>query len=137
VARLLRIAKIIAPDRDWTWLREQQQDTRTAAQPRSNFGRLTTTGQLVEAGLILSEEAALRRGVSDRKRACIARNGVMIALMGLCPIRLRNFSSLELGLSFKLDNGQWWIELDALHTKGRRSDLRAVHEFVEGRPKSI
>jgi hypothetical protein len=33
----------------------------------------------------------------------------MIALLGFCPIRRKNFSALEIGRSFVKIRGEWWI----------------------------
>jgi hypothetical protein len=60
-------------------------------------------------------------------RALLARNGLMIALLALCPIRLRNFAALELGHSFVCIEDTWWIVLS--DTKPGRPDERPVPHF--------
>src|SRR5262249_54861401 len=64
-----------------------------------------------------------------------ARNGLMVALLALCPIRLKNFAGLEIGRTFKEVHGSWWIALPAHLTKSRRPDERRVpallNRFVE------
>jgi site-specific recombinase XerD len=61
-------------------------------------------------------------------RARMFRNGLMIALLGYCPIRLKNFASLEIGRSFVHVDGTWWIVLSAAETKEKRPDERPVPE---------
>ena len=85
--------------------------------------RLVTATALVEAGLTLSQEAELPRAGPTypsltRERRCARRrldgaadraelnravlgNGVMIALLALCPIRLKNLAALALGTSLR------------------------------------
>ena len=50
----------------------------------------------------------------------------MIALLGLCPIRLKNFSALALGTSIRKFENSWWIILSAPEAKARRPDEREV-----------
>ena len=37
----------------------------------------------------------------------------MIALLAVCPIRLKNFAALEIGRTFREVEGSWWIVLPA------------------------
>jgi integrase len=54
------------------------------------------------------------------------RNGLMIALLAFCPIRLKNFSALEIGHTFKKIQGRWWIALPSITTKSHRPEERCV-----------
>ena len=98
-------------------------------EPRSKFDRLVFTGRLVEAGLILVSEAQ-QFAKNDLARARGVRNGVMIALLALCPIRLKNFADLEIGHTFKEVQASWWIALPSVSTKSRRPDERRVPELL-------
>src|SRR3954453_15210711 len=81
---------------------------------------------MVEAGLALVREA--ERAVRRRAhwRAAQLRNGLMVALMALHPIRLKNFAALELGRSIVRIEDGWWIVLGAAETKADRPDERRV-----------
>jgi integrase len=50
-------------------------------------------------------------------RARGIRNGLMLALLALCPIRSRNFAALEIGNTFKQICGRWWVTLPGCTTK--------------------
>jgi integrase len=63
---------------------------------------------------------------SDLAGARGVRNGLMIALLALCPIRLKNFAALEIGQTFKEIHGRWWITLPGISTKSHRPDERPV-----------
>src|SRR5262245_20848999 len=103
-------------------------------EPRSKFDRLVLTGRLVEAGMTLVVEAE-RFARYDLARARGVRNGLMVALLALCPIRLKNFADLEIGHTFKEVDGSWWIALPGHLTKSRRPDERRVpallNRFIE------
>jgi integrase len=125
IYKLRRIAELISPSMNFGWLSELEKDLALMMQPRSKFDRLVLTEVLVEAGLTLMKEAELSiRG--EVKRACAARNGLMVALLAVHPIRLKNFAALEIGRSFVEIRGSWWIILTKQETKSRRADERRV-----------
>jgi len=87
--------------------------------PRSKFDRLVLTQRIVKAGLILISEAE-EYAKNDLERAKGIRNGLMIVILGLSQIRLKNFVALEIGNTFKEENGHWWISVPGGSTKNRR-----------------
>jgi hypothetical protein len=54
----------------------------------------------------------------------------MIALLALCPIRLRNFAELCIGRQIRRIDETWWIILEAAETKSGRPDERPVPEIL-------
>jgi hypothetical protein len=113
ISKLRRASELICPGRDFTWLSEIEKDLKLEMRPRSKFNRLVLTNVLVEAGLTLITEAEMATKLTDLARARQVRNGLMIALLALCPIRLKNFVGLEIGSTFVEIKGQWWIVLTA------------------------
>ncbi len=130
ICRVRRAAQYMAPGRDFSWLREIDKDLALLARPRSKFGRLVLTEVLVEAGLTLIQEAEQSRKMTNLARACQVRDGLMVALLALCPIRRRNFAALEIGRSFLKTGSKWWIVLSASETKEKRADERPVDELL-------
>jgi integrase len=125
IYKLRRAAELLAPSADFSWLAEIEKDLALVMEPRLKFDRLVFTERLVAAGLTLIAEAqAFAHG--DFARARGVRNGLMIALLALCPIRLKNFAALEIGRTFKEVAGNWWIALPTIATKSRRPDERRV-----------
>jgi integrase len=127
IYHLRRAAELLAPMIDFSWLAEVEKDLALVMEPRSKFDRLVLTERLVEAGLTLVVEA---QQLADFVRARGIRNGLMIALLAVCPIRLKNFSTLEIGHTFKQVHGSWWIALPGTLTKSRRPDERRVPEWL-------
>ena len=106
VSKLRRAATLLAPVQDFEWLHEIEKDLRLVIVPVSKIDRLVMTDRLVESGLTLMVEA--RRFQTDAlRRAKCLRNGLMIALLALCPVRLKNFAALEIGATFRNVNGSW------------------------------
>ena len=129
IHQLRRAAQLIAPTIDFSWLAEIEKDLALLMEPRSKFDRLVFTERLVEAGLTLNAEAQ-GFAKNDLTRARGVRNGLMIALLALCPIRLKNFAALEIGQTFKQVHGRWWITLPRTSTKSHRPDERPVPAFL-------
>jgi integrase len=125
IYKLRRAAELLAPTADFSWLAEIEKDIALEMEPRSKLDRLVLTGRLVEAGLTLVAEAQ-EFATTDLARARGVRNGLMIALLALCPIRLKNFAVLEIGHTFKEVHGRWWIALPSIATKSHRPDERPV-----------
>lgn len=125
IYKLRRAAELLAPTADLSWLAEIEKDLALVMEPRSKFDRLVLTGRLVEAGLTLVAEAE-RFAKLDLARARGIRNGIMIALLALCPIRPKNFATLEIEQTFKDVQGRWWITLPGNMTKTGRPDERPV-----------
>jgi integrase len=84
--------------------------------------------ELVEAGLVLMQEARGQERGAEQAR--MYRNGLIIALLALCPIRMGSFVALVLGRSFLRIGDGWWIRLAANETKSGRPDERQVPGYL-------
>jgi site-specific recombinase XerD len=130
VSKLRRVAQLMAPDCDFTWLSDLERDLQLVMRPRSKFDRLVMAEVLAEAGLTLIHEAESSPNMTELARARQVRNGLMVALLALCPIRLKNFADLEIGRSFVRIRGRYWIVLSAEETKEKRPDERPIDELL-------
>ena len=128
--KLRRIAQILDPARNFTWLIEIEEDLALGMQPKSKFGRLVYTNVLIDAGVMLMAEADATPHRSALARARQFRNGLMVAMLAFHPVRPGNFAALEIGRSFKQVNGSWWIVLSHSETKEKRLDERAIDSFL-------
>ena len=121
IYKLRRAAQLLSPGTDFTWLIEIEKDLELLQEPKSKFDRIVSTEQLVEAGLTLIIEAK-ELTYAEFKRARGIRNGLMLVLLALCPIRLKNFATLEIGKTFKQVRGHWWITLPGGATKMKKPE---------------
>jgi len=129
ISKLRRAAKLLSPKTDFNWLGEIDKDLALVMEPKSKLDRLVLTEQLVEAGLTLMTEAT-NYTKAKFVRARGIRNGLMIALLALCPIRRKNFAALEIGKTFRQVKGRWWITLSGRDTKMRSPEERPVAEWM-------
>src|SRR5215211_3235452 len=130
IHKLRRASQLMAPVLDFAWLCEIEKDLALTTRPRTKFDRLVMTEVLVEAGLSLIAEAETTTSLTGLRRARQVRNGLMVALLALCPIRLKNFAALEIGRTFVEIKGKWWIVLAASETKENRADERPIDAIL-------
>jgi integrase len=129
IYKLRRTAECLVPDLDLGWLSEIEKDVALIAEPRDKTDRLVLADRLLDAGLTLIEEAE-RFAPTPLRRSQGVRNGLMIALLSLHPLRIKNFATLQIGESIKKIERHWWLIIDLKKTKTRRRDERRVPEFM-------
>ena len=123
------MAEKLAPEVDFRWLRSIEAQLRASPRPRAKFSRVVATEELVKVGLVLMQNArAAKPGSAEQARKF--RNGLIIALLAVCPIRIGSYASLTLGRSFLRIGDGWWIKLAANETKSGRPDERPVPRFL-------
>lgn len=125
-----RMARILSPEKDFGWLREIVLELKGQARPRAKQGRIVTSDRLHALGVGLMAQAEATTDRTLMQRAILFRQGLMVALLALCPIRLGNFARLELGVHMRLEEGEWWIFLGEDETKAGRPDERPVPELL-------
>jgi integrase len=131
IYKLRRACELMDPARDLSWLADIEKDLGLMMRPRSKADRWVLTEVLVEAGLTLIAEAEKSRKMSKLGQARQVRNGLMVAMLAMHPIRLKNFAALEIGRSLVEIKGSWWIVLPASETKEVRPDERRVDDLLQ------
>jgi integrase len=64
------------------------------------------------------------------ERARWVRNGLMIALLALHPLRIKNFGKLRIEDTIKRIEGHWWLLIRVKETKTHRLDERRIPDFM-------
>jgi integrase len=131
IYKLRRASQLLDPSGDFGWLIELEKDLALVMRPRSKADRLVLAEVLVEAGLTLMMEAEGSTSLSPLGKARQFRDGLMVAMLALHPIRLKNFASLEIGRNLVNIDGWWWIALSATETKESRPDERRIDEAID------
>jgi integrase len=131
ICKLRRACELVDPTCDMSWLADIEKDLALVMRPRSKADRWVLTEVLVEAGLTLIAEAENSRKMSKLGRARQVRNGLMVAMLAMHPIRLKNFADLEIGRNFIEIKGSWWIVLSASETKEGRPDERRIDDLLQ------
>jgi hypothetical protein len=128
VYKLRRMAGILAPGSNFGWLNEIANDLDLVAYPKDRFDRVISCEVLIRAGLQLVTEAWHGHRRRPIWRAGQIRDGLMVAMLAYHPIRLKNFSELELGTSFVRDRSRWAVSLQGSRVKNSHADLRLVRK---------
>jgi len=120
VADLVTVLRWLAPEQDWGWLRAILARLRgrvgTAPQDRKR-ARLRSAHELLALGRQLMDRAAASTTLSQRRRARLYRDGLMIALLAARPLRLANLVQLTLGRELVRRGQGWWLEIPGAETK--------------------
>src|SRR5262249_14221531 len=124
--RLCRVAHILSPHRDFDWLRKLEAELKLEMRPRNRTDRIINQQRLWKLGLDLIARAEQSPDLTLLRRARLYRDGLMIALLSVCPIRLKNLASLEVGRHIRKCGDEWWLILDETETKSGRPDERPI-----------
>lgn len=128
-----RVASLIAPQRDWAWLRRIVRRLGLRARPQSKRQRVVEITDLRRLGLDLMMRAEVHTEATPLSRARLYRDGLMIALLATDPVRRANVTGLEIGRSLVKDGSTWSIDLPATVTKSRRPHLAILPDWLGAR----
>jgi len=122
---------LIAPNHDWAWLRRIKTTFERRAVPRDRFGLLSPPWQLLDLGIHLMESA--RIGIKDpHHRGKIQyRNGLILALLALWPIRRRSLSALTVSQHLERRGEALNLLLHPEDTKAARADSFRIPDLIK------
>ena len=131
IADLRMFARAVAPEVDWAWLGRMEAAARQRARPvRDQRARLRLVRELVDLGETLMA-AADGGQLTPLQQLLAYRDGLMIALLPLAPLRRRNFTGLRLHHELVRRGDRWWVEVPATQTKCHRPVERPFPERLE------
>ncbi len=112
------VAVVFDRDRDWTFIKRMASQVRARHRPvRDKRSRVVQTDELLALGIQLMAEASSE--TTDHHSAILYRDGLLIALLALRPMRRKNITSLQLGRHLRRIQAGWWISFDAAEMKTR------------------
>jgi integrase len=121
ILQLSRAARVMAPDSDWKWLQRIHSRLRHMSTPaRDDRARLVPAATLSALWLALVQRAEQAENLSDRRRALLFRDGLMIAVLCLCPIRAKNMAAMAIGTTLEKRGEEWWVAFPSADMKNRR-----------------
>jgi len=119
VQALLHMLQSVEPEHDWTRLAAIHRRLQRSAKPgRNKLSRMAPASSLFDLGLHLMdtcEGASCRPYVATR-----FRDGLMIATLISCPLRLKNLTMITIGRHLTFDNGAYQLEFTKEETKTGR-----------------
>ena len=131
VGTLYQVAQIMMPDEDWSWLRAIKTRLHRAAPVHSPRGPVITSVQLLKLGLLLMEESKPAPDASiSIKDAVQYRDGLMLALLALIPLRRKNLAALEVGKHLIREGDCWFVIIPGEEAKTGKPIDFAVPELL-------
>ena len=94
---ILQVVVPLAPGQDWSWLKRLARRLKSRAVPvRNKKDRLIGIDELYAQGAVMMAEA-VRSTAQDWRDAQHFRDGLMLCFLASRPLRMRNFSAIEIG----------------------------------------
>jgi len=124
----------IARTEDWGWIRRASSRLHDAAKPSRDLrSRLRPADEVLQLGLDMMEAAHNGRFRGPVERATLYRDGLMLGLLLLRPLRMKNFTALSLGRHVEKRGSTWWITIPADEEKtGKGLDIHWPEQLVVG-----
>lgn len=127
---LCMVVVAMFPDEDWRWLQDIQKRLHRQAKPsRNKAERLVPADELLDLGRGLIDRAgqeldrlADTTGTPQQANAAARdfRDGLIVALLALYPLRLKNLLQMEIGVQLRLSPGRTKLRFTADETKNHR-----------------
>ena len=132
---------VLTPEADRALLKlAQSRLTSTVVLSRRNAGRLVSPVALLNLGRKLMDDWQVRRAHDPRLNAMDYRDGLMIAFLALCPVRLENLTQMHVGEHLRFEGELVRVAFAAHEMKSGRSlefdwphELRLALEFYLSR----
>jgi integrase/recombinase XerD len=128
-ARLYDAARLIAPTTDWSWLRSLKSRLGASVRTMDRFDRLVPPVHTLDYGIELMD-AALTLPSSDghKQREIKYRDGLLLALRTIWPIRRRSIAALTVSRHLEFDDAGVNILLYPSDAKAKRAESVRVPE---------
>jgi integrase len=118
VGALYHAARVMMPEREWTWLRAVKARLYAAAAAHAPTGPVITSVQLLDLGQQLMDEAKPATDAPISKHDAVTyRDGLMIAFLAFIPIRRKNLATLEIDRHLVRGSDSWFVIIPGEETK--------------------
>jgi integrase len=121
-------ARFMGPARDWEWLASIAARLRACAIPEDRFSRLTPGWCTLDYGIGLMDAALVLATTRRKEREIQYRDGLLLAILSLWPIRRRSVAALTIGRHLEFDEGGASVLLHPEDTKSKKSESCRLHE---------
>lgn len=127
--RIARVTHCLAPEQDWRWLQRIVRRLDIRAKPRDRRNDVVEIKELFQLGLRLMDQAEKATKATTFSRTLLYRDGLIIALLAADPLRLANFTTLEIGRTLIKDGTTWSLNIPAEETKAGRLHLAVLPDW--------
>ena len=128
VGRLYTAARLIAPTTDWAWMRSVKSRLESLARPQDRFDRLVPPVHTLDLGIELMDTALTLPTSGHKQREIQYRDGLLLVLLTIWPIRRRGVAALTVSRHLEFDDAGVNILLYPADAKARRAESVRVPE---------
>lgn len=128
LAGLFYFARFAAPTHDWNWLVLIAARLRARAAPQDRFEKLIPGWSTLDYGIGLMDAALALPAPGRKQREIQYRDGMLIAMLSVWPIRRRSVAALTIGGHLEFDEAGVSILLHTQDTKSKRPESYRLHE---------
>ena len=113
--------RYLCPRNDWRWLSAISTRIRTQARPKPEKHHLVTSDTLYKLGIRLMDDAlGCGKPPTSWRVQTGFRDGLIIALLALIPLRRRTLSALRIGKQLIKSGDEWSLDIPAKDVKTKR-----------------
>ena len=116
--------RLICPSVDWSWLLTSPSASRPPPRAKPRKYHLVTSDHLYALGIELMDRAVAEADSAElisKAHALEYRDGLIIALLALIPLRSRTLVALRIGKQLVKTGDLWDLDIPAADTKTRRA----------------
>jgi integrase/recombinase XerD len=114
--------RYICAGEDWAWLLTISNRIAARARRKPSQHHLVTSETLYTLGIDLMDRAVSSgKPATARAMQTAYRDGLIIALLALIPLRRRTLAALRIGKHLVRSNNRWFLDIPAEDTKTKRS----------------
>lgn len=113
-----RMLDVLDPKTDRDWLTQLYSMIKRNAKPsRNRFAHAVSPEELYELGLRLMTESCDSKANHAYHPSTKCRDGMMIAILICCPVRIANLEQIEIGVHLLFEDGCYWLSFTAEEIK--------------------
>jgi integrase/recombinase XerD len=126
--------RYLCPRDDWRWLLVISKRIKAQAKPKPEKHHLVTSATLYKLGIRLMDAAlACGKPPTSWRVQTGFRDGLIIALLSLVPLRRRTLSGLRIGKQLVKSGDQWFLDIPAEDVKSKRPIEYPISAELSGR----
>lgn len=126
--------RLICPGVDWSWLLTLSKRMKAAAPPKPRKYHLVTSDHLYALGIEIMDHAVAGADSAElisKAHALEYRDGLIIALLALIPLRSRALVALRIGKQLLKTGDFWDLDIPAADTRhDERSTIRSRKSYA-------
>ena len=133
---LRSVLRHIAPEHDWAWISTIAKRIDAQAKLRPAKNHLVMSETLYQLGIELMNRAITNANAVEKisiKTALDYRDGLMIALLALIPLRRRSLAALRIGKQLVRSGNLWELDIPAEDIKTKRPLAYPISAELSGR----